>query len=212
MFKRCFYILLYLLSPIIPVFLLFLEYQNKSNITHEIASMLGAVAYCWIAGQLVMASRPKFIIQYFWDDEYYHFHKIMGVIILAVGVLHGLLEIKLGLIFLLISKIGYVTTALFTFFIIIACIFMVDEEKIMKLNLINKVRTKLVKHIIFNEKNLIRIHSMLAIVAMILLYHVLISKANYMLKVTYATYFLVSVILYLVFKMKKVIAKFGKKV
>lgn len=205
MSKRYFYIILYLLSPIIPVILIYLSDINKySDIMIFIPPALGAIAYSWIMGQFVMASRPNLIMKYFWDDEYYHFHKVMGISTLIISLLHGLFEIRLGRIYFLISKIGYILIILFALFVVMALILMVDEN-LLKGNIIKNFRKTLENHRIFKYQNMVAVHSILALVAFVLLYHILISRACYSVKLVYGIYFTVPIMLYVIFKIKKVL-------
>lgn len=208
MLKRYLYMVLYLLSPIIPIILIYMSNPAKySDIMRALPPMLGAVAYSWIIGQFVLAARPNFIIKYFWDDEYYGFHKIMGAAIFIAAILHCLFEIRIGLIFRPISKVGYFITALFAIFMIVAYIFM-EEGKLLKTNIIKKLKRITEKYKVFEYKNLVTIHSILAVVAMITLYHILMSRAVYTVKAAYVAYFVIGCISYISLKIKRITGKF----
>lgn len=87
--KKMMFILLYLLSPVLLIVLVFNSSPAKYLSTNLIYSMvLGVTAYSILTWQFVLSARPKFIERNFGMDKLYRIHGLVAFLAIVMVFLH----------------------------------------------------------------------------------------------------------------------------
>jgi predicted ferric reductase len=190
--KRKLMLFMYIVLPVIPCIFIYLT--NTGNLNSFLAlstRMTGAISYTWIMIQFITASRPNILIKYYWDDEYYKYHSVMGIVSVVLGILHAVLEFIAGKGVYIISYVGCLLTALFVVVEVMAILFLADKG-LLKSNIINnKVNMKIGKY-----KYKIMIHRIMIIIAVMLFVHMQLSIARLEVKAIFSIYFIFPILLY----------------
>ena len=90
-------ILIYFLSPLLPIVLFIFSYPNASrepiSFLRYIVATIGISAYIWLTYSFILMARPKYLDHLFGMDHVRKFHKNMSIISMTLALGHGLILI-----------------------------------------------------------------------------------------------------------------------
>lgn len=203
--KKNLLILLYVLSPVVLMLVLFQANPQKYQDASVLMSMvLGACGYTWFIWQFILSARPKFIEVDFGMDFLYRVHGVMAVIALALIFIHRFINEE-AFENTFISTLGNVAFFMLLGISGITLLLMVTSfiHKIQPFRWIKKTAD----HIRFFRYEHYRLLHNLSIVALIfILLHVLrtsSAQASLLVFNVYIFYFIVAVLFYLYHKILK---------
>ncbi|MEN8906458.1 MAG: FAD-binding oxidoreductase [Clostridiales bacterium] len=182
--KRLFYIILYFISPLLPIFVTILANTEKYKNTNNLISLIfGACAFTWLSFELILSSRSKFIEANFGLDKLIRFHALMAVISLVLVFIHKSYKWE--------NEFGDISFNLFILISIISLIFMVNiiSNKIQPLK---KLKIFLSKYHITKYQYQVAIHNLTVVAVIIMFIHVMFAtstKQSIELQIVYILYF-----------------------
>jgi len=191
MLRKVIFLLIYFLSPIVPILTIYSSNPTRySDLNALIPMILGSAAFTWLVAEFILSARPKFIEKFFGLDKFYRFHGLMAVISLILAFIHKLIEQNaMGEFFT--TEVGDKALFLFIAISILSLLFMVDSiaAKIKPLFLLKKF---LIKIKIAKYEYQVAIHNLTIVALIILLVHVLLTysaKTNIAVSLVYILYF-----------------------
>ncbi|MBZ9686630.1 hypothetical protein G9F72_009850 [Clostridium estertheticum] len=208
--KKVFWILMYFLAPVLPVYF-YLIHAAKSN--HDfiflLGGSLGICSYVFFVNQFIITARPKFIEKNFGMDKMYRFHMVMPLVAFTLGLIHN--QIKEGYFEdSFQTTLGTATLIIFGTIIVISALLMINKLFI-KIKIVDDIRNLLKKILKPKHEFLVTIHNITVIGVCVLLVHILLSnsvKANIPLEITLVSYFVIALSMYFYHKiLKRHIAK-----
>ncbi|MBC7765836.1 MAG: hypothetical protein H7Y41_05065 [Hyphomonadaceae bacterium] len=203
--KKIFFILLYFLSPVLPIALTYFANADKYSDHAFLASLTyGAVAFTWLVLSFVISARPKFLDRIFAVDKLYRFHGIMAVVAVILVVAHKLIiEQLMGE--MLVGKPGNAALILFATVIVSTLLFMV-EWWLFRFKLFLTIRQAYKKTFIGNYEVQKFIHNFSIVALCIATLHIMLTssaQAYPLVRVVYIIYFLCGFGFYIVHKLFK---------
>lgn len=204
MYKKIIFIILYFISPIVPILTIY--YSNTYKYNQSIFAypmILGAAAYTWLVAEFILISRPKFIEKYFGMDKFYRFHGWMAIISIGLVLLHKFTILGYGR---LARAYGDGALNLFAAVAVISLVLMVDSV-ILKIKPILWIRKLVEKVRIFKYEHYVAFHNLSAIALILMLIHVLLTSAareNLPVRLVYILYFTLGVGFYLYHRVFKI--------
>jgi len=208
--KKVFWILLYFLSPLLPVyFYVIQEAKSNSNFMFLLGGALGICSYVFFVNQFIITARPKFIEKNFGMDKMYRFHMIMPLVAFILGFIHKQIkENYFGESFQ--TSLGDATLIIFAAIIVVSSLLMINKL-FFKIKIVDDVRNVLKKNLKLKHEFLVTVHNITLIGVCILLVHILLSssiKSNIPLEITLMSYFVIALSMYFYHKvLKRIIAK-----
>ena len=208
--KKMFWILLYFLAPVLPVyFYVIQEAKSNSNFMFLLGGALGICSYVFFVNQFIITARPKFIEKNFGMDKMYRFHMIMPLVAFVLGFIHKQIkENYFGESFQ--TTLGDATLIIFAAIIVISTLLMINKL-FFKIKIVDDVRNVLKKNLKLKHEFLVTVHNITVIGVCILLVHILLSssvKSNIPLEITLMSYFVIALSMYFYHKvLKRIIAK-----
>lgn len=203
--KKVFWILLYFLSPLLPVYF-YLVHATKSN--HDfiflLGGSLGICSYVIFVNQFIITARPKFIEKNFGMDKMYRFHMVMPLVAFIFGLIHNQIkESYFDESFQ--TSLGTATLIIFGAIIVVSTLLMINKL-FFKINIVDDVRRLLKKTLRPKHEFLVTVHNITVIGVCVLLVHILLSnsvKANIPLEITLVAYFVIALSMYFYHKILK---------
>ncbi|MGK0467420.1 ferredoxin reductase family protein [Clostridium sp.] len=208
--KKMLWILLYFLSPALPVYFYIVQVaKNNNDLLFLIGGALGICSYVFFVNQFIITARPKFIERNFGMDKMYRFHMVMAIVAFIFGLIHS--QIKDSYFRdSFQTTLGSATLVIFGAIIVISTLLMINKL-FFKIKIVDEVRNLLKKLIKPKHEFLIAVHNITVIGVCILLIHILLSesvKTNIPLEITLTVYFAIALSMYLNHKvLKRSIAK-----
>lgn len=203
--KKSFFILLYFLSPVLPIAALLWANQGKYTDSGNLFSMvLGVIAYTWLTWQFVISARPKFIEVNFGMDKIYRFHGVMAIVALVMAVAHKLIKESIfGEFFM--TKIGSASMLVFIAISAISILLMVNSKltQLQPFKLMRKIIDSLK---IFKYEHYRLLHNLTFVALVLMQVHVLLAsgvKSNLIVFNIFIAYFLIGIIFYFYHKVFK---------
>lgn len=203
--KKVFLILLYLLSPILPILALLCANPGKYTDLGNLYSMvIGVIAYTWLTWQFVISARPKFIEINFGMDKLYRFHGIIAVIAITMVVFHKFVkEAIFGEVFM--TRLGSISMLLFISVSVLSVLLMVNS-KITTIQPFKLIRKTVEFFKIFKYEHYKLLHNLTIAALFLMQGHVLLAsgvKANFLVFNIFMGYFLLGLLFYLYHKVFK---------
>lgn len=202
MLKKTLFLLLYFLSPLLPILTVYsVDPERYSDLANLAPLVLGCLAYTWLIMEFVISARPKWIELYFGLDRFYRFHATMALVAIVLVLFHKKLEeIVMGES--LVSKIGDLAMVTFAGITGLAVCFMTSRY-LAKTKLFGNLKTFLTRYPLFQYENQRRIHN-LALIGLVAMYvHVMMTMAARMavaVQLVYTLYFAIGAGFYLYHK------------
>lgn len=176
---KTFWILMYFLSPVIPILIIYnsnIEKYGSTTYAYGPAMVAGTTGFIWLVYEFILSSRPKFIEKYFGMDKFYRFHGLMAVVSLLLVYLHKILieglyrhnDAK---------EYGDYAFNIFIAVSVLGVIFMVNSM-LLKLKPIKFLRNFMSKHPLFKYRNQVLIHNMSFVAFIIMFIHVYLTSAS----------------------------------
>lgn len=203
--KKVFWILLYFLTPVLPVYF-YVVHAAKSNndFIFLLGGALGICSYVFFVNQFIITARPKFIEKNFGMDKMYRFHMVMPLVAFILGLIHN--QIKESYFEdSFQTTFGTATLIIFGAIIVISTLLMINKL-FFKIKIVDDVRNLLKKIIKPKHEVLITVHNITVIGVCVLLVHILLSnsvKANIPLEITLVSYFVIALSMYFYHKVLK---------
>lgn len=204
--KKALLLLLYFLSPILLVVVLFQANPQKYANTQLLFTMiLGAFGYTWFIWQFILSARPKVIESAFGMDRIYRFHGLMAIVAIIASVIHKTVNEELfGESFM--TRLGSIALLIFITISVITLILMTTPTLLNRLKVIKWIK-KIIQTIKFIKYEFLRmIHNITFVAMIVLFFHVLNTtgaKTNLLIFTTYTVYFIIAVLFYLYHKIFK---------
>ncbi len=203
--KKIVFYLVYLVSPIVIIIILYQTNPIKYNNIQLLGPMiLGVLAYTWFNWQFVLSARPRFIDTLVGLDKIYRLHGMMAIVSLVLVFFHQLIfENLVGES--MITLVGQVSFLVFLGVSILSVLFM-TKARWMGLNILKPVVKLLEVFKVFKYEHYKLLHNLTIIGLIFMQVHVLLtssSKGSALVFTTYMSYFVVSVSFYLYHKMFK---------
>ena len=203
--KKFFFILVYLLSPVFLIGLVYSTSPAKYSSTNlGISMVLGVLSYTWFTWQFIISARPRFIETSFGMDKLYRLHGIVAFVSILMVLIHKTINenvfgdslmIQLGTL----SFLTYTMISILTILLMInSFVVRIQPFKIIK-QWINKLKILKYQHYRF-------LHNLTIIALFLMQTHVLMtSTAHQSVWVfnTYMAYFLSGLSFYLYHKWVK---------
>lgn len=208
--KKVFWILLYFLSPVLPVYFYLVQAsKNNNDYIFLLGGVLGICSYVIFVNQFIITARPKFIEKNFGMDKMYRFHMVMPLVAFILGLIHNQIkESYFDESFQ--TSLGTATLIIFGAIIVISILLMINKL-FFKVKIVDDVRNLLKKILKLKHEVLVTIHNITVIGVCVLLVHILLSssvKENIPLEITLISYFVIALSLYFYHKvLKRNIAK-----
>lgn len=208
--KKIFWILLYFLSPILPIYLYIVQAsKDNTNFIFLLGGALGICSYVIFVNQFIITSRPKFIEKNFGMDKMYRFHMVMPLVAFIFGLIHNQIkESYFNDSFQ--TTLGSATLIIFGVIIVVSMLLMINKLFI-KIKIVDDVRNILKKFLKPKHEFLVTIHNITVVGICVLLVHILLSssvKTNIPLEITLLAYFVIALSMYFYHKvLKRSIAK-----
>ena len=203
--KKMFWILLYFLAPVLPVYFYLVQAVKTNNdFVFLLGGSLGICSYVIFVNQFIITARPKFIEKNFGMDRMYRFHMVMPLVAFILGLIHN--QIK-GNYFSdsFQTTLGTATLIIFGAIIVISTLLMINKL-FFKIKIVDDVRNLLKKFLKPKHEFLVTVHNITVIGICILLVHILLSnsvKTNIPLEITLISYFVIALSLYFYHKVLK---------
>ncbi|HEY5562314.1 MAG TPA: FAD-binding oxidoreductase [Clostridiaceae bacterium] len=198
--KKVLYLLIYFLSPLIPILVIYLPMVPfyNSNPLYLVSLICGSAAFVWIAYEFILISKPKFIEKTFGLDKFYAFHGIMAIIsVLLIFVHRTILEEK----FEANTEILLGNLSFYIFIgITILALLLIYSTVILKLKPILRFKRFLIKHSIFTYTNQVLIHNIVICAYILMFIHVMLAptvKGNNLVIGTYTLFFIIGALFYI---------------
>lgn len=197
-FEKYFWLLVYFLSPIIPILFIYNSDTEKwSNTTNFISMAAGVSAFVWLAYEFILSARPKFIEKCFGLDKFYIFHGLMAIVSLILVFIHKTLARGQGQNFL--KSVGGSAELLFTVIIVLALLF-IGSTALLKIKFIANIKKFLIKYSIFKYNNQVVIHNLAIVAYVVMFIHILLAPAvkyDTKVQVVFIIYFLLGAAFYI---------------
>lgn len=198
MILRFFLYLIYFLSPLVSIIIIYNSNISKyGNPLMGITMIFAVCAYVWFGFEFVLSSRPKFIEKHFGLDKMYRFHSLMAVISLILAFIHSQLVefiVEEGLI----GQIGEISLIMFGAIGGLALVFLIDSI-LLKIKPLAYLKKFSDKYIFFKYEKQVLLHNLTAIAYTILFIHVLLSppvKDNRFVITIFTVYYLIGISFY----------------
>ncbi|WP_291636302.1 FAD-binding oxidoreductase [Clostridium sp.] len=208
--KKMFWILLYFLAPVLPVyFYVIQESKSNNNFMFLLGGALGICSYVFFVNQFIITARPKFIEKNFGMDRMYRFHMVMPLVAFTLGLIHA--QIKESYFHdSFQTTLGSATLVIFGAIIVISTLLMINKL-FFKIKIVDDIRNSLKKFLKPKHEFLVTVHNITVVGVCILLIHILLSnsvKTNIQLEMTLTAYFVIALSMYFYHKvLKRNIAK-----
>jgi len=199
--KKLLFFLLYFLSPVLPITVIYMSNTGYYGTTSGLVPMiLGATAFTWLNAQLVISARPKLIESVFGLDRIFRFHSLMPLIAIAAAFIHKLLrEAVFGESFK--TQLGDAAIIIFIVVAVLGLVFLIDTL-IRNIKPLKYVRD-FAKKVYIGKYNIQKLMHNLVVFAVILVFiHVMLSTAakNALVKSIFIAYFAIAMAFYLYHK------------
>ncbi|MDZ4159595.1 MAG: FAD-binding oxidoreductase [Anaerolineaceae bacterium] len=172
--RQFYWLVLYFLTPAIPTLLILSAPTSQPGNWLYVASViLGACAFVWLVNQFVLSARPKYIEQFFGLDKMYRFHTLMAVVSITLAFVHRGFKLYLTGFN---PPVGQAALLLFGLIGIISMIFMVDSG-LRKAPPIAWLHRFSVNKLGLKFNRVVLLHNFTLVAALLLLVHVLASRA-----------------------------------
>lgn len=204
--KRIIFILIYFLSPILLMLVIFSTNPQKyQDIQILIPMVLGTSAYTWFIWQFILSARPKFIEVAFGMDKLYQFHGLMAIVAISASLVHKVInESIFGESFM--TTLGSIALVIFIVVSSVTLVLMTTPFILGKLKLVKWIK-KLIQTIKFIRYEFLKLFHNITIIAMIFLFlHVLnttTAKTSTLAFSMYTLYFICATLFYLYHKVFK---------
>ncbi len=195
---KLFWLSVYFLSPIIPILFIYNSNTIKFNDTRNfIAMVTGTLAFVWLVYEFVLSSKPKIIEKYFGLDKFYIFHGLMAFIAVFLIFIHQAIVEGGGGGNL--KFYGSVSFYIFIGVVILASIF-VASTILLKIKLIEKLRTTFSKFKLFKYNGQVLVHNIVLVAYILMFLHVLQTPAlknHSATKLVFSIYFALGLFCYI---------------
>jgi predicted ferric reductase len=196
--KKFLFLLLYYLSPILPIMANYKFHpEYYENIENLMAMIFGSCAFTWLILEFVLIARIKILEQSFGLDKFYKFHGIMAMISIILVFFHKNLKWE--------SESGDLAFNLYLFIIFLAVVFMTNTLS-QYLKPLDKLKKSLQKFHITKYELQVIVHNLTFIALIIMFFHVInvsSAKENTMLRIIYIIYFTIAISCYIYHKLVK---------
>lgn len=205
--KKTLLLLLYFLSPLILIGVLFqanpLKYQNGQLL---FTMILGSFGYTWFIWQFILSARPKIIESAFGMDRIYRFHGMMAIVAIIATFIHNTINEELfGESFM--TRLGTISLLIFAVISGITLILMTTPAILARLKVVKWIK-KVIQTIKFIKYEFLRLVHNITFIALIFMFlHVINTggaKTNIMIFSVYTLYFIIAILFYLYHKIFKV--------
>ena len=198
--KKALFLILYLLSPLLPIAAIYLSNPGYFGAAGLVPMLFGAISFTWLNAQLIISARPKLIESVFGLDRIYRFHSLVPVIALSSVLVHKLIKEKVfGESFK--TQLGDAAFIIFIICSVLGVVFL-SEMLVQKSKYLMLLRKLAIKFSI-GKYNIQRILHNLTVAAVILVFiHVMLSNSarNVFVKAIFIAYFTVAMGFYLYHK------------
>jgi len=188
---QVFFIVLYFLSPFVPVAAIYAAFPGKyANVGSLIPMLLGCMAFTWLMTQFLISSRPKWMERFIGLDRMLRFHSLVAVLAIVLGLLHrSIMEEMMDETFM--TQVGNLALVIFIGISALALVFMADLL-VRYLQIVAKLRKVLEKNQLFRYQIQLLLHNLSILGGILIFVHVMMtSTARMSLLVTgiYISYF-----------------------
>ena len=198
MIIKLFWYLVYFLSPLIPIIVIYTGNPSKySNPLIGVTMAFAVCAFVWLGFQFILSSRIKFVEKYFGMDKIYRFHSLMAVIVLILAFIHSQL-VEFFAEEGLAGQIGEVALIMFGIIGVLALLFLIDSI-LLKIKPLAYLKKYLSQYMLFKHEKQVLLHNLNAIAYTILFIHVLLSpplQSSKFLIILFTVYYLVDMLFY----------------
>ena len=205
--KKYAFLLIYFLSPLIPITAIYSSNPLKYNMpTFAITMIFGSLAYTWLIFEFILSARPKFAEIYFGMDKFYRFHGLMAVISIVLAFLHKTFIERVMGEGGFTQQIGNIAIFIFIAIIILTLVLMVDSI-IQKIKPISVFRKTIEKIHLFKYEHYLFIHNATIIALIAMFVHVQLSSSaqnSLLVRSVYILYFTIGISFYLYHKIIKI--------
>ena len=125
MIKKICFLVLYFISPALPIVAIYSSNPGYYSSAGFIPMVLGSMAFTWLNMQLILSARPKRIESSFGLDRFYQFHSLMAVIAIVIAFTHKLLQER-TFSESFQTKLGDAAIVIFIIASVLALVFMID--------------------------------------------------------------------------------------
>ena len=203
--KKLLFILLYVLSPVLLAYVLFIDNPSKYLSTNLIYSMgLGAFAYTWLTWQFVISARVKWIESSFGQDRLYRIHGLIAIISIVFALIHKSINENIFSESLL-TQVGSIALSIFIGITVLTLVVMVNNS-LHNIKLMRNLKNFLLKIKVFRYQHTRALHNLTIIALLALQAHVLLTSSAHnspFVFNVYMLYFLLAFNFYLYHKFVK---------
>jgi predicted ferric reductase len=173
-FERPFWVLAYLVSPVIPLSFYFAGNWFSFFHSWSLSMTFGIIAYVWFLNQFIVAARPSYWDRLYGLDRMYRFHGYMAIVATLFVIAHIVLK---RLTFPVITAQQAVGAAAFFVFIvvIIATVFFMIDSWVTRIRPLDRLKRVAAEKWRWQYHQLKRFHNLVVIAALLAMAHVLMA-------------------------------------
>ncbi len=174
---RVAWLLVYLLSPAIPLYAYFAG--NWYTVFHSwsLAMIAGILAYTYILNQFILGGRPRYFDRIYGVDKLLRFHTVMGSVIFFLLLAHLILKSLYLFEVNLQVRLGQAAFGLFVLVILASLVFM-GHTILVKLRPLAALRRFAARRLRLQYQHLRLFHNLTAIAIIAALAHVLLAAST----------------------------------
>lgn len=173
-FERIFWIVLYILSPALPIVVYFAGNWFSFFHAYSVSMTFGIIAYIYYLNQFIVAARPVYWDRLYGLDRMYRFHGTMAIVATIFAIGHALLKTVYFPMVTVQKGLGVLSFLVFAVVVLLSVIFMV-QNRLAKLKPIRRLRTIAAKKWRWHYHRLKTVHNLVVLAAFIVLAHVLLA-------------------------------------
>ncbi len=213
-FMKCVWLTAYFIMPVMFTGIyIFINPDMISTPVFIISILLGNASFIWLANQIIIASRVRFIERFFGLDRAYRFHALMAFVIIINALAHKFLKELYG--YGVTNQTLYGTAALIIIVnISVFSMIFLGDSFLTRFRIISSVKKFFRDRLKLGYEASKFIHGFLEFSFILAGLHVLLSGTfeYYLpLRVAYSSYFLITLVFYLDFKLLKPLVSFISK-
>ncbi|MDA3947709.1 MAG: hypothetical protein PF508_00655 [Spirochaeta sp.] len=172
--ERPFWIIAYLLSPLIPLSLYLAGFWSNLLESWALSMAVGVFAYVWYLNQFIIAARPAYWEQLYGVARMYRFHGYMAIAATVMALTHVVIKSVIFPAVTVQQLFGIAAITLFVIVILATLVFMV-ESRVARIRPVRWLRTYAAERWRWQYHHLRRFHNLVVIAAFLVLAHVLIA-------------------------------------
>lgn len=173
-FERIFWVILYILSPVLPIALYFAGNWFSFFHAYSISMTFGIIAYIYYLNQFIVAARPVYWDRLYGLDRMYRFHGTMAIVATVFAIGHAVLKNVYIPVVTFQKALGALSFFVFGIVVLLSVVFMV-QNRLAKLKPIRRLRTIAATRWRWHYHRLKTVHNLVALAAFIVLAHVLLA-------------------------------------